>query len=99
MNPMLGDILTRLGDPGAAETVVIEAGDLALLADVQEAAGRLDMKAGAFVSLAVSRFVERADDDAWLNLVGVIGRSETPGLDALATILRRAVGDVREAVA
>lgn len=96
---MLGDIISRLDNPGMAETAVMEVGDLALLADVQDAAGRLEMKTGAFVSLAVNRFVERADDDAWLNLVGVMGRSQTPGLDALAAILRRAVTDAREAVA
>ncbi|MCT8973615.1 hypothetical protein [Microbaculum marinisediminis] len=96
---MLGDIIARLGDKGTAEAVLIEAGELALLAEVREAARSLDMEADAFASLAVRRFVERADDDAWLHLVGVMGRSETPGLDALSTILRRAVADAREAVA
>ncbi len=51
------------------------------------------------MSLAVGRFMERADDDAWVQLVGVMGRSEMPGLAVLATILKRAVVDVREAVA
>ena len=96
---MLGDIIARLGDKGAAEAILIEAGELALLAEVREAARSLDMEADAFASLAVRRVVERADDDAWLHLVGVMGRSETPGLDALSTILRRAVADAREAVA
>lgn len=96
---MLGDIIARLGDKGAAEAVLIEAGELALLAEVREAARSLDMEAAAFASLAVRRFVERADDDAWLHLVGVMGRSDAPGLDALSTILRRAVADAREAVA
>jgi len=96
---MLSDIISRLDDPGVAETALIEAGDLTLLADVQDAAGRLDLETGEFMSLAVRRFMERADDDAWVQLVGVMGRSETPGLVVLSTILKRAVVDVREAVA
>ncbi|WP_436644185.1 hypothetical protein [Microbaculum sp. FT89] len=96
---MLGDIIARLGDPGAAEAILIEAGELVLLADIRDAARALDLDAGEFSALAVRRFVERADDDAWLHLVGVIGRSDAPGLDALSAILRRAVADAREAVA
>ena len=96
---MLGDIIARLHEPGAAEAALIEAGDLALLADVRTAAGLIGMETGEFVSLAVRRFLERADDEAWLQLVGVMGKSETPGLEALTAILRRAVGDAREAAA
>ncbi len=96
---MLGDIISRLDDPGAAEATLIEMGDLALLADVRAAAGLLQMSIGDFASLAVRRFAERADDDAWLHLVGVIGRSDAPGLDALSAILKRAVSDAREAAA
>ena len=96
---MLGDIIARLGDPGAAEATLIEAGDLALLAEVRSAAGLLDMETGDFASLAVRRFLERADDDAWLQLVGVMGKSESPGFDALSAILKRAVADAREVAA
>lgn len=96
---MLGDIIARLDDPGAAETTLLEAGDLALLADVRNAAGLLELNIGEFVSLAVRRFVERADDNAWLQLVGVMGKSETPGLEALSAILKRAVADAREVAA
>lgn len=99
---MLGDILGRLQEPGTAAGFLLERGDLALLADVNEAAMRLDLAPDAFVSLAVRRFADRADADAWLQLVAVIGRSAEqgadPGGDALAAILRRAVADVREAV-
>jgi hypothetical protein len=96
---MLGDIIARLDDPGSAEAALIEAGDLMLLTDVAAAANALGMKTGDFAALAVRRFVERADDDRWLQLIGVMGRSERPGLDALSAILKAAVADVREAVA
>jgi len=96
---MLGDIIARLHEPGAAEAALIEVGNLALLAGVRTAAGLFDLETGEFVSLAVRRFLERADDDAWLQLVGVMGKSETPGLEALSAILRRAVADAHEAAA
>lgn len=95
---MFGDLIQRLDHPGTAEAVLIEAGDLVLLADMRDAATRLGMETGDFVSLAIRRFLERADDEAWLQIVGAMGRSQTPGLAALTSILRRAVADVREAV-
>jgi hypothetical protein len=93
---MLGDIIARLDDPGLAEQALVEAGELALLADVSEAAGQLGFEVGPFIALAIRRFTERADDEAWVQLIGVIGKSETPGFAALSAILRRAVQDVRE---
>lgn len=96
---MLADIISRLGEPGAAEAAVIESGDLTLLADIRAASAGLGMDAGEFASLAVRRFADRADDDAWLQLISATNRSETPGLTTLTVILRRAVADAREAVA
>jgi hypothetical protein len=96
---MLGDLIASLDRPGQAEAAVVETGDLALLADVQGAAGVLGMSTGEFASLAVRRFIERADDETWTSLIGVMGRREEPGLAALSAILKRAVADVREAVA
>lgn len=94
---MLGDIIAKLDDSVTAEAVIIEAGDLALLDEVREAAALLDMDVGTFSGLAARRFVDRADADAWLHLVGAMGRSDRPGLDALRVILKRAVADAREA--
>lgn len=95
---MLGDLITRLDDPGLAEQTLIEAGELALLADVRAAAGQLRLDVGPFASLAVRRFTERADEEAWVQLIGVLRKSDVPGLAALSAILRRAVEDVRESV-
>jgi hypothetical protein len=95
---MLGELMQRLDDPGTAEAVLIEMGDLVLLAEIRAATDRLGMETGDFVTLAIQRFLERADNEAWLQIVGAMGRSQTPGLAALSWILRRAVADVREAV-
>lgn len=95
---MLGELIGSLDQPGIAEAALVEAGDLVLLAGVTEAAGLLGLSTGAFASLAVRRFVERATDEDWLQLTGAMGREEAAGLAALRTILARAVEDAHEAV-
>lgn len=93
---MLGDIIGRIDDPIVAEQALMETGELALLSDVTHAARLLDLEVGRFIALAIRRFVERADDDAWLQLVGAMGKSEEPSNAAISAILRRAVKDVQE---
>jgi len=95
---MLGELIGRLDQPGIAEAALVDTGDLVLLAGVAEAAELFDLSTGAFTSLAVQRFVERATDEDWLQLAGAMSREEAPGLAALRTILTRAVRDAREAV-
>ncbi|MBC7135165.1 MAG: hypothetical protein H5U25_05945, partial [Oceanibaculum nanhaiense] len=34
-------------------------------------------------------FMDHADDDRWLQIVGIMGRSDEPGLAALEAILRQ----------
>ena len=43
----------------------------------------------------VKSFLDQADDDAWLQLVGIMGRSEDPGLAALGAILRYCARDLQ----
>lgn len=92
---MLGTLIMRLDQPGAAEEALLAAGDLPLLADLSAVAERLDLSTGSFASPAVRRFIERADDQDWLWLHAILNRAEQPGLDALRAILRRAVADAR----
>jgi hypothetical protein len=96
---MLGDLLELIDQPGAVEAALVEAGDLALLAVLADAAAALDLSTGAFAALAVRRFVERAEDEEWLELVGAIGRAADPGLAALRAIMRRAAADARAVAA
>lgn len=94
---MLGTLIMRLDRPGAAEEALLAAGELPLLAALSAAAARLDLPTGRFASLAVRRFVERAEDEDWLQLQAIMTGAEQPGLDALCAILRRAVADAGEA--
>lgn len=96
---MLGTLIMRLSEPGTAEETLVAAGDLPLLAALSDAAERLNLSAGEFAALAVHRFVERADDQDWLQLNVVMNRTGEPGLDVLRAILRRSTDDLRESAA
>ncbi|MEZ5862938.1 MAG: peptidylprolyl isomerase [Geminicoccaceae bacterium] len=79
---------------GVAEAALIEAGELALLARLNDAAGRLDTDPAGLASYIVRTWLTRADDEAWLRLIGVMNRSEMPGLAALALMLGQALAEL-----
>ncbi len=94
----LGDSLAILKEPGGLETLLINAGDLPLLAEIREVAERMQLRPGAFATLSLHRFVERAGPDDWASLVSRANANDNE--DAMGTvvtvILRRAVCDARE---
>ncbi len=94
---MLGELVGSLREPGVAEATLVEAGQLALIARLNEAAGRLDTDPGDLASYIVRTWLARADDDAWLRLVGVMNRSEVPGLAAVVLMLEQALAELDEA--
>ena len=83
---MLGDILARLDDEGAAAEIILGAGDLRLLAAMQALAEAEGLELAAFARAAVQRYAAEASDEEWVTMMGQIGRSGDPGL----TCLRRA---------
>lgn len=93
---MIGGKLEWLQAPGNAEEALLGGGDLALVAQSRECAEQIGMELGDFAALAVSRFVTRADDEAWTGLISAMNASTAPSDAAIATIMRRAVADVRE---
>lgn len=94
---MLGELIARLDDPGAAEEALIESGDIMLLARVRAEAEYLGQSVGDFAASVVRRFMDGAGDEEWVQLIGAMNRSDTPGLAAIRTILARAVGTREEA--
>jgi hypothetical protein len=80
---MLGDILSRLDDDGAAAEIILGAGDLRLLAAIQERAEAEGLDLAAFARAAVQRYTAEASDEEWTTLMGQIGRSGDPGLTCL----------------
>lgn len=85
-----------LEQPGGLETVLIEAGSLSLLAQVKAVAHLMDIDAGAFATLAVRRFVERAGDEDWASLTSGSNRHEDALGHFVVHILRKAVADANE---
>ena len=53
------------------------------------------MIAPDFIAGAVREFVERADDELWLQLLTIMRKAENPGLAAIQAILGWVVADER----
>lgn len=88
---LLGDIIARLEDgAGAAETLA-GLDDLVLLGRVQDAAQRDGLTPGGFVASAVRAFCDRASDEEWVTLIGIIGRTTEPGGAALRRMVEFAL--------
>ncbi|HEY6022636.1 MAG TPA: hypothetical protein VIV34_00485 [Pseudolabrys sp.] len=83
---MLGDILSRLNDDGAAAEIILGAGDLRLLAAMRDRAEAEGLDLATFARAAVQRYTADASDEEWVTLMGQIGQASDPGL----TCLRRA---------
>lgn len=84
---LLGDLLARFDDEAVAAESLMSLGDLALTARVRDAAAREGLTAGEFASVAVQQFSRAATDEEWVTTIGLIGRSQEPGL----VLLRRAL--------
>lgn len=57
-------------------------------AKIERRAAAEAMAVGDFAAGAVRDFVERADDELWLQLLTVMRNAEDPGLAAIQSILR-----------
>ena len=88
---LLGDLIARLDDETLAIETLVGLDDLALVAEVDTAAARQGLTAGAFAARAVSLFTTGASDDDWVSLIGTIGRAEDPGGACLKTMLAYAL--------
>lgn len=90
---MLGRLITQLHDPRIAGLLMAEIADDDLSSRLDAAAGnRADGSAG-LIAETVRNFVRSADDDQWLQLIGLMNRAEDPALAAVRAILRRALPD------
>ena len=83
----LGEILSDLSDHSAMIALLTEAGDSAAIAGLNSAAGASGRDPCELAIDAVHAFVEKADDEAWLKLVGRIQNVESPGAACLSEII------------
>ena len=96
---MSSDLMTglkTLEEPGGLETVLINAGEIALLCNVKSSAERMELSSGEFASLAVRRFINLAGDEDWANVTSRANDGDDPFAAVVAAILQRAVLDVEE---
>jgi hypothetical protein len=88
---ILGDILSRLTDDGEAAAIILDVGDLRMLAALQERAEAADLDLAAFTKAALQRYATEASDEEWITLMGLIGRTNDPGRVCLKRALNNAL--------
>lgn len=91
---MLGDLIANLDRPGVAAAILTTL-DPTLAARIEQRAATASMTVADFSAGAVREFVERADDELWLQLLTIMRKAEDPGLAAIQAILRWVAADVR----
>ena len=96
---MFGELIANLDRPEIAAEVLATLDDAVLEATIRAYANANDMAVAGCVAGIVRSFLDQADDDAWLQLVGIMGRAGDPGLTALGAILRHCARDLRTTAA
>lgn len=91
---MLGDLIASLDRPDIAAAVVTTL-DPVVVARIERRAAGAAMAVPDFVAGAVRDFVDRADDELWLQLLTIVRKAEDPGLAAIQAILGWVVADAQ----
>ena len=81
--------MSRLTDDGQATEIILDAGDLPMLAAMRARAAAAGLDLASFAKAALQRYVAEASDEEWITLIGLIGRTNDPG----RVCLRRAFGN------
>lgn len=84
---LLGDMLADLGDETVAAETLMALGDLPLMVALDAAARRAGETTASYAVRAVRQFADKADDDAWLSLMGALGRAHDPAAACLGRML------------
>ncbi len=87
----LGEILEQLHDPSEIHRLIVEAGDVSLIARLDTVARDRDVDTGALALEAVETFTRQADDEAWVKLIGRIQDADAPAAVCLSEMLRWAL--------
>jgi hypothetical protein len=94
---MLGQLIDSLDDPNVALRLVAALEEPSLLKRLTAAAAAEGRPAGEVVAATVHSFLDRASDDHWLQLVGIMNRAQDPSLAAMRAILDYALPAAKEA--
>jgi hypothetical protein len=82
----------RLTDEAAAVEMLLDGGDVALLAAARERASRTGVDLATCVMETMQRYAAHAADEEWITLIGLLNRSRNP----CAICLKRAFAYVRQ---
>lgn len=83
----LGEILAHLHDPEEVYELLVEAGDLGLMAKLNEAAARSAVDPCDLALEAVRSFTDSADEEAWVKLMGRLRDEDSPGAACLSEMI------------
>jgi hypothetical protein len=83
----LGEVLGQLHDRSQICQLLAESGDVTMIARLDEAAAFAKTDPCDIAQQAVRRFTEKADDAAWLKLVGSLQDSEAPAATCLKQMI------------
>jgi hypothetical protein len=93
----LGGLIAQLDDEDNGANALAALGDIVLYGEVLAMGEAFGEAAGAYVATSARRFAARADDEAWLSMVGAMEQAPEPGQMALRRMLRWALdADAKE---
>lgn len=91
---MFGELIAQLDRPEIAAEALAVLEDEELESTIRRYAAANDIAVADCVAGIVRGFVDQADDEAWVQLVGIMARAKDPGLAALGAILRYCARDI-----
>ncbi len=87
---MLGQILQGLTDADMAETVLADVGGHELRQCIERAAAAARLPVGVLVANRVRHLLDHGSEDVWLDLIGAMSATPSPGAAAVQRILAHA---------
>ena len=84
----LGELLAAWQDEATLLDALIGLEDLTLLARLEQAAADERCDLASAVRATVGRFIEEADDETWLTLLGRLGKADDPAKAGLKLMLQ-----------
>lgn len=86
---MFGALLASLDNPRTVERLIDALGVEGLAERLENAAAAEAMEPASHFATIVRSFMETASDDHFVQLIGIMNRSEDPGLAAVRAILNK----------
>lgn len=74
----LGEVLDRLSDRAEVYQMLADSGDVVLISRLNQAADEAQEDPCEVALHAVRAFTERADDEAWVRLIGQVQDASSP---------------------